>query len=274
MQIKWGIRSLGGLVLVILAVISLLLDAAGILQVWMMRERITQDAITSLDLLNSTLDTTAQGLSIAKSSLQSVTATVGALQTTVASTANTIDSASGAVNSLSGIVGKNLSGTVNSALTTLDAVANTTRTLDDFLASVSKLPFVNLNYNPDKPLSASVGDLTNQLKDVPRSLNELQTNLNTSGSSLTQVGQDARALAGNLKQVEQDLNQLVGVIDRYDQQVKAFQVTVRNLRENIVTVVWGIVLFLTFILFWLGVTIVMTLFRGLEWMGIRVRLPE
>lgn len=274
MNIKWNLRSILGLALIVLAVLSLVIAAAGIVQVWMLREPVTQDAINTLDLLNSTLDTTSQGLTIAKTSLQSVTTTIGALQSTVASAANTIDQASNSVSSLGGIIGQNLSGTINAALGTLEAVQNTTQTVDEFLASVSKLPFVNLNYNPEKPLSASVDELTNKLAEVPNSLGALEKNLTNSGSSLDRVGQDAQTLAGSLGQVQRDMTKLVGVIEQYETQVKAFQGTVQNLRANIVTILWGVVLFFTFILFWLAATMLMTLFKGLEWMGYKIHLPE
>jgi methyl-accepting chemotaxis protein len=274
MNIQGHLRRALGLVLVIVAALSLVIDAAGVVQIWMLREPVTQDAINTLDLMNSTLDTTAQGLGIVKTSLKSVTDTIGALQSTVASAAATIDHASNSVSSLSSIVGQNLSATINSALGTLDAVQNTTKTLDEFLASISQLPFINFNYNPAKPLSASVSELTAKLADVPKSLDNLKKNLTESGNSLDQVGQDAKTLAGSLGQVQSDMAQLVGVIEQYEAQVKAFQETVRNLRANIVTIVWGIVLFLTFILLWLAATMLMTLFKGLEWMGFKFHLPE
>lgn len=274
MNIKWNLRSILGLVLVILAAVSLVIDAAGVAQIWMLREPVTQDAINTLELLNSTLDTTSQGLGIAKASLKSVTGTIGALQSTVASAAATIDNASSSVSSLSNIVGQNLSGAISSALGTLEAVQNTAKTVDEFLASVSQLPFVNIGYNPDKPLSASVGELTDQLAQVPKSLGALETNLTASGNSLDKVGADAETLADSLGQVQRDMEQLVSVIEQYEQQVKAFQGTVQNLRANIVTIVWGVVLFLTFILLWLAATMLMTLFKGLRWMGFELKWAE
>ncbi|OQY86466.1 MAG: hypothetical protein B6D41_13325, partial [Chloroflexi bacterium UTCFX4] len=61
-------------------------------------------------------------------------------------------------------------------------------------------------------------------------------------------------------------------IAQYQTQVAAFQGTIQNLRANIVTIIWGIVLFLTFILLWLAVTMLMTLFKGLAWMGFNFHL--
>ncbi len=268
MKIQWNLRSILGLLLAILALVSLLINIAGIVQVWIMREPITRDAINTLDLLNSTLDTTSQGLGIAKASLKSVTSTIGALQATVQSAAATIESASGSVNSVSVVIGKNLTGTVNSALGALDVVENTARTLDEVLAGLSQLPLINIKYDPEKSLSASVSDLSDQLRQVPQSLGALEANLASSGSGLDKVGDDATKLAGSLGQVQNDMAQLVGVIEQYESQVKAFQGTVQNLRANIVTIVWGLVLFATFILFWLGVTMVQTLATGLRWMGV------
>lgn len=268
MKIQWNGRSILGLTLVILALLSLLLDGAGIVQIWILRAPVTQDAINTLDLLNSTLDTTSVGLGVAKTSLQSVTTTIGALQATVQSAAITINSASTSVSSVSDVIGKNLTGTVNSALGTLDTVETTTKTIDQVLSGLATLPFLNIKYDPEKPLSASVSDLTDQLKQVPESLGALQKNLTESGSSLDKVSADANALAMSLGSVQTEMGQLVGVIDQYQSQVKAFQGTVRNLRENIVTIGWGITLFLTFILVWLGVTMVQTLWRGLEWVGL------
>jgi hypothetical protein len=270
MNIQWGIRTILGFLLVLIAVASLLVDVAGIVQVWTLREPVTRDAINTLDLLNSTLDTTSQGLGIAKTSLKSVTATIGALQTTVASAAATIDSASTSVSSASTIIGTNLSATINSALGALDAVEQTTSTIDGVLGTLAAIPFLGVQYDPAKPLSASVSDLTDQLRTVPQSLGDLEKNLTTSGSSLDKVGNDAKTLSDSLGSVESDMGQLVGVLEQYETQVKAFQGTVRNLRENIVTIVWGVVAFSTFILFWLGVTMLQALFAGLRWMGFDV----
>ncbi len=274
MKIQWNLRSLLGLVFVLIALVSLVIDIAGIVQVWVLREPVTRDAINTLDLLNSTLDTTSQGLGIAKTSLKSVTATIGALQATAQSAAVTIDNASSSVISVSSVIGTNLSNTVNSALSTLDAVENTTKTIDEVLSGLAGLPFLNFKYDPEKPLSASVGDLSDQLKQVPQSLSALEKNLTESGSSLDKVSNDANALAASLGSVQTEMAQLVGVMEQYETQVKAFQGTVRNVRENIVTIVWGIVLFATFILFWLGVTMLQTLWNGLAWMGIQPRWFE
>lgn len=269
MKIQRTLRSILGLLIVVFALLSLVIDVAGIVQVWVLREPVQRDAINTLDLLNSTLDTTSQGLVIAKTSLKSVTTTIGALQATVRSTAVTIENASTSVNSVSTVIGKNLSQTVNSALTTLDAVENTTKTIDEVLGGLAGLPFLNIQYNPAQPLSASVSDLSDQLKAVPQSLSELEKNLATSGSSLDKVGGDATNLASSLGQVQTDLDKLVGVLDQYETQIKAFQGTVQNLRANIGTIVWGIVLFLTFIFVWLGITMIQTLWSGLAWMGRR-----
>lgn len=269
MNIKWNVRSITGLVFVILAVIGLLINVAGVIQVWVLREPVTRDAIATLDLLDSTLDTTSQGLAIAKSSLQSVTATIGALESTVASAATTIGNASSSVSSVSSIIGQNLSKTVDSALGTLDVVESTTQKIDEVLGGLAGLPFLNFAYDPAKSLSGSVSDLTAQLRQVPDTLSQLETNLSTSGSSLDKVGNDAKDLATSLGSVQKEMAQLVGVIEQYETQVKAFQGTVRNLRENIVTIVWEIVLFVTFLLFWLGVTMIHTLWTGLDWMGLR-----
>ena len=115
MKIQWGARSIVGLIIAVLAVVSLLIDLAGVVQIWVLRDPVTQDAINTLDLLDSTLTTTSQGLAVARTSLKSVTTTIGALQATVQSAATTIEGAGASVSSVSGIVGKNLSSTINSA---------------------------------------------------------------------------------------------------------------------------------------------------------------
>jgi hypothetical protein len=186
----------------------------------------------------------------------------------VGSAAATIENASASVTSVSGVIGNNLSNTVNSALDTLGVVKTTTQKIDEVLGGLAGLPFINIPYDPEQSLSSSVGNLTEQLRQVPNSLSQLETNLATSGTSLDKVGGDARNLATSLGQVEEDLAELVGVIEQYEAQVKAFQGTVQGLRENIVTIVWGIVLFVTFLLFWLGVTMAQTLWKGLVFLGI------
>lgn len=269
MKIQWTLKSILGLVLTVLALVSLLFVFAGIIEAWVLREPVTREVVHGLDLLDSTLDTTSEGLRVTKTSLKSVTATLNTLQLTVASAATTVGDASDSVNTLSTVVGKNLSGTVNSALSALDTVETTTKTIDGLLAGLASLPLLNLTYDPATPLSASIGDLTEQLKQVPQSLGDLEKNLASSGTNLAQLREDAAKLAASLRQVQSDTAQLVEVIEQYELQVKSFQATTRKVRENIAPIVWGVVLCITFILFWLGATMVQTLWTGLAWMGIR-----
>ena len=87
MKYQFTVRRVLGIVLVVVAALSLVINVVAIYQVWSAREPVTQGAISTLDLLNSTLDTTAQGLVVVKTSLASVTATIGVLQKTVGAAA-------------------------------------------------------------------------------------------------------------------------------------------------------------------------------------------
>ena len=128
MKIQWNARSIIGLVFVILAAVGLVINLAGVIQVWVLREPVTRDAIATLDLLNSTLDTTAQGLGVAKSSLESVTGTIGVLAEYGQFCGHDDQRVPARLlSSVSSIIGENLSATINSALGTLDAVESTTR---------------------------------------------------------------------------------------------------------------------------------------------------
>lgn len=251
----------------------MLLDAAGIYQAWSLRQPIIDNAKATLDLMDHTLTTTAAGLSIIKISLQSVTTTIATVQSTVNTTSQTVTNAGGAVNSLSTIVGENLGGTITSALATLDSLKSTTQVVDDFLSAIAGTPFLGLSYNPATSLSGSISQLSSNLSQVPPSLNSLQTNLKTSGQSLTEVAAEAKALAVQLGQVQADLARLTGVIDQYEEQVSAFRETVKASRANVESIVTGGVAGLTFILFWIGITQLTVLVKGLEWMGVRVHVP-
>src|SRR5512135_886161 len=166
-----------GLVLVIFSIISLIISAGGVIALWGLRPAITTALQDTATLISETLATTQKALAVADSALQNATDTMKVLSGSIDSLANSIGSTQDALSSVTALVKQDLPKTIEAARTALTSAQDTARVVDNFLSGISRIQFLNINYNPDVPLASSIGRISDSLGGLPAQLSKLGDDL-------------------------------------------------------------------------------------------------
>lgn len=252
-----------GIILIIVAALSLIVSGWSLVQIWTMRQRVADTAVAGVNLFAETLDTTSDALKVVSNTLRSATDTLTTVDRTTISVAQTISTTRTTVGSFETLVGKDLPTSIDSTRTALKSAQSSAVVIDTVLTALSRVPLINIRYNPEVRLDTALGDVAKSLDNLPPTLSSLERSLNTTGTNLDQVVMSLNELPKSTQQVRGNIADAQTIVARYQKEVSGLQQLITPIKSSIGMVIMTTMLGLTFLLFWLGVTQILVLGKGL-----------
>ncbi len=260
-----------GLILVIIAIISLLISVGGIVALWSVSPAITTALQDTATLIVQTLTTTQKALMVADTALQNASNTLTVLSGSIDSLASSIGSTQNALDSVTLLVRQDLPKAIDAARTALTSAQDTARVVDNFLSGLSRIQFLNINYNPDVPLSTSIGRIGDSLNGLPSQLTKLGGDLDSINMNLPAVITTIRGLGATLHDVDATLSEARTVLKEYAAQLTRAQTAVQPIGDSIPAYVTFFALALTFVAVWIAAIQIIVLVIGWRWFKLRPR---
>ncbi len=254
-----------GLVLVIVSIVSLIFSVGGSIALWSVRPAVTVALQDTARLVSETLTTTQKALSVADAALQNASDTLQVVSGSIGSLANSIGGTQDALNSVTALVKQDLPKTIEAARTALASAQATARVVDNFLKGVSRIQFLNINYNPDVPLDSSIGQISDSLSGLPTQLAKLGDSLDAINTNMPAVVSTIQGLGSTLGNVDSTLAQARTVINDYAAQLTRTQTAVQPIGDSVPAYVTFFVAALTFIMLWIAVVQIIVLAVGWRW---------
>ena len=253
-----------GIILIPVAAISLLVSLAGLDEIWTMRQPVADATTAGVNLFAETLDTTSDALQVTSASLQSASDTIATIERTSLSVTQTMSTTRAAIGSFSILMGRDLPASIDSTRTALKSAQSSAVVVDNVLTTLSRIPLINIRYNPDVPLNVALGDVAKSLDNLPPTFSTIERNLNTTGDGLDQLVTNLNELPQTTRQAQRNIADAQKVVARYQGQVAGLQKLVQPIKSSLPMVFTVITLGMTFLFFWLGVLQVQVLLRGVE----------
>jgi len=253
-----------GFVLVVVAAISLLVSIVGVIEVWTMRQPVVDATTSGINLFAETLDTTSNALLVTSASLQSASDTVTTIEQTSVTVAQTMSTTRATIGSFSILMGKDLPASIDSTRTALKSAQSSAVVVDSVLTTLSRIPLINIQYNPDMPLNVSLGDVGKSLDNLPPTFSSVERNLNTTGNGLDQLVISLNELPKTTQQAQRNIADAQKVVASYQDEVNRLQKLTQQIKTDLPTVFTVMSTGLTFLVFWLGLLQAQVLLRGFE----------
>jgi ABC-type transporter Mla subunit MlaD len=229
------------------------------------------NASSSLDLVQASLETTDQGLTIADRSLDSTMASIQALEATVATTSKTFEEMLPVMDTLTDLTSNELPQTVISAQTSLAVAQESAKIIDSVLRALVSIPFVNRDiYNPPVPLDVALGDVSESLDGLPASLQSIGTNMDASSDNMEIMRADMEQIATTISGINLSLEDAQGVIKQYQQLVNDLESRMEKTRPKVPGWINNLAWVITLAFLWLGIAQFGLLLQGLQLLGVAV----
>ncbi|MHB0965053.1 MAG: hypothetical protein ACYC36_01245 [Bellilinea sp.] len=259
-----------GLVLSIAAVMGLGLSLAGLILLGGFSNRISANLLGALEYLDRALAISSDGLETAESSLLAADSALESLVSTLDGVNESLQGMDPTLTALSTLLGKDLPGTIEATQDSLDSAQTSARNIDNVLTSLSRIPFFGtLVYNPEVPLNETIGEISDSLDAIPRSLRDAKSGLDIADRNLTTITSDLGNIAQNTDQIDLSIADALLVIDEYQTLVADMQKRVKDFRQELPGQLRLATLAAALLLIWLAITQIGLLAQGAEFMARR-----
>ncbi|PWH15132.1 MAG: hypothetical protein DDG59_11780 [Anaerolineae bacterium] len=244
---------------------GLILSLSGLIATWMYSPGLSQTLQEQVQLAESVMDTTAQGLEVASQTLESTRLTLQTLDETVQTFSQAITDTVPLLDTIGAVVGEDLPKTIASTQTSLNTAQQSARVIDGILRTLTAIPFFPGDpYQPQVPLHVALSEVSRSLNGLPESFRAMQDNLTQSSANLATAQADIQRVRGEVVQVKSSLKQAQQILSQYRETALTLRNQLESLRLAIpVTTRWAS-LFLSLFWLWLAMAQLGLLTQGLE----------
>lgn len=212
---KNGFYRFVGFLVVLASILGLVGSVVGLAATWRYKPKAAADLQANVVLFDDVLTTTAEGLSVANQSLTTTVASIDALEGTVQATAGTLEVTTPVIATLTSITQDDLPNALEAAQTSLDSAQESAQVIDSVMSALASLPLLNIDYDPEVPLSESLQNVSDSLDPLPESLLTIQTSLEEAEDNLVIIQADIETIAVNISEISASLVEAQQVVEDY-----------------------------------------------------------
>lgn len=253
-MMRTGLDKFLAISIIVLTSVGLLLSLFFLVQTWRFRRPVIDKLQSAAEQTSIILGTSEAGLNVIDDVVVNVYSSTVSLQASTNVLSETLKNSSQFFGSASSFLGEGIVNTITNTQTAIDSAQASATVIDNILTTLSKIPLIGINYNPSRPLSTALGDVSASLDPMQNTLKGFETNLKSTQTSMDLFRYQLTILNQNIVTINKNLKSAETVIDKYQSQLKSLISWINNaitsLPRWITTISWIITLIiLWFILF-------------------------
>lgn len=258
-------RRIIGMTFIVAAIIGLIFSLAGVIFVWAVKEPITQNLVSTIDLIETTLEATGSGLMVADDTLTQAMADLGILEDTIQTASKSLEDSVPMLEMLSNLTSGSLPEAIEATQTGLNTAQDAARSIESTLRLITSIPFLPIeSYAPDVSFTDALEDVATSLEPIPDALLTMEDTLNTTKGNLVLIAAQVRIISRNIGELRNSLYQMQLIIDQYQDVITTLEDRVETFRVNLSTIINVAAVLFTIIFIWLGIAQLGLLTQGLE----------
>lgn len=258
-----------GILLIAASVGGLAISITGIIGVWRVEKDMKAGLEDTLTLLDTNLQTTADGLRIAGRSLDQATGSLDTLGDAIQTTKKSVHDTIPLIDTVAQLTTRDLPTTISTTQQALTSAQSSARVVDSTLTILTSIPLLRVNrYQTQVPLGDALGDVSASLDPLPDSLSSMDESLANARGNLSTTEEQFDEIAVDIDDIGTSLTDAREVTTQYLQVVSGLQQQLASARNSLPGYIDAISWFVTVALVWLGLTQIGLMVQGLEMMGL------
>ncbi|MBE0410208.1 MAG: hypothetical protein IBX69_10805 [Anaerolineales bacterium] len=220
-------RKFLGILLIGTAIIGVILTILGLITIWTVNQDLTVTIGGAIDSIDSIFLTTGQGFLVTEASLDSAISNLDSLNYTLQSTGEALNSSTPLISTFSTVITEELPNTLYATQNSLTTAQSSARLIESVLTSVTGIPFFpGEPYRPETPLHVTLGEVSESLDPLVDSMLSMKSGLRNTQTNLFIIDLELKVMSRQINQVSASLKDAKDVIIE-------FQDGFNDLREQI-----------------------------------------
>jgi methyl-accepting chemotaxis protein len=258
-------RKIIGIAFIVAAIFGLIFSIAGIALVWGVKAPLTESLLSSINLIDTTLEATSSGLAVVDETLTKTLTDLTALESTLQTAGRGVDDSVPMVESISGLLSGSIPDGIEATQTALTTLQDASATLESTLQLITSIPFLPIQkYEPDVSFTTAIEDVSQSLNAIPESLGVMEGTLNSTQGNLTILAAQVRIISRNISELKSSVYDIQLVLGKYQEVISTLQEKMDLFRSKLFTIITVTAWVFTIIFIWLGIAQLGLLTQGLE----------
>jgi hypothetical protein len=262
----FSLRRFLGFVFVLVSTVSLLVTTALVVQVWRYRLPVLEITVDSLDQWINMLSATQDAFLAVDGALSNANDTIKAIETSTLNIVKSLENASLTTSTFATFFGEDIRAAILTTQESLVAAQESALAIDTFLATLSQIPLLGVNYKPEVPLNNALNNVAIGLAPVGLSLQDVSSDLMVNSQDLNTLEEDIATISKSVGAFRENISLAQDATGQYQDQLTRLRSTLLSIRLNIANIINLLVWALTFMLAWIGIAQLSLWIQGLEYL--------
>jgi len=245
-------KKITGYLLIIAAAGGVLFSLAGLIFIWSVRPGLTRSVQENLALVDQTLTSTQDVLTIVNDMVQAPTIDIASLQATVESVAQTMQDVDPALETLIQLTSEDFPNAISSTKSSLDAVEGSALLVDNVLTALTSIPLLTTTpYNPEVPLHVALANVSSSMDTLLSSMSGITTSLTDAKDNLANISGSITGILDTTQSITETLDTAKEITVQYQVLLSELQTNVENAQDHASTWITLAAVTLSFLFLWL-----------------------
>lgn len=272
------LRRILGIFVMVAGLIGLLLSLAGVAGLWFARPVLLTSINSTIATLNSSVETSQRTMEITNQALGATVDSVDALSVMLNTTAGTLEDTKPVLIQMNIVMGEQLPSTLQSTINSLNAsqeaatsLESAIKSLDTFRMVMGAVPGLSAfvpssqkNYNPEKPLADSLGEVADSLNEMPDTFIEMAANMDKADNNLDAIQSNLTTMSDSVASISDSLREYQTMLGQSQSSVDSLKGMLASTQNNLDRYMNGVTVVLYLLLFWMLAVQVVIFSQGWE----------
>jgi uncharacterized phage infection (PIP) family protein YhgE len=233
---------------------------------------------TTIQTLDTSIQTSQKAMEVTGQALGATVESVDALSSMLSTTAASVEDTKPVLDQLNVMMGETVPSTLDSASDSLKTAQQAAvvldsaiKSLENFQVVMSATPLLGAlveqpkqAYNPEVPLSESLGELATTLESLPATFTEMSSNLDKADDNLVTIQGNLTTMSDSVSLISKSLGEYQAMISQSQSSVANLTSILTSIQRNLANILnWVAIVFSVFF-FWLLAAQVVILSQGWE----------
>lgn len=272
------LRRILGLFVMVAGLIGLLLSLAGVAGLWFARPVLINSINSTIATLNSSVETSQKTMELTNQALGATVDSVDALSVMLNTTAGTLEDTKPVLIQMNIVMGEQLPSTLQSTINSLNAsqeaatsLESAIKSLDTFRTMMGAAPLLSAffpssqkDYNPEKPLADSLGEVADSLNEMPDTFIEMAANMDKADNNLDAIQSNLTTMSDSVALISDSLREYQTMLGQSQSSVDSLKGMLASAQNNLDRYMNGVTVVLYLLLFWMLAAQVVIFSQGWE----------
>lgn len=172
------------------------------------------------------ISNTKETLTIIEKSLPNINSTLTYTQISIGNLRTTGEKLPDLLDNVGTLIGSDFADLTIEGQKSLETAANSAKIIDETLSFLSRIPFLNLNYDPEQPLEKGLRDLSASFSLLPANLQQIESDLDSATENIS-------GFSDQLDPIDESLNEVLESVQGLKLKFVAYQTTLDTINNNV-----------------------------------------